>query len=134
MVSFLIAFGFMCLQDAGIASRSVVAILCGIILILTSWCIWTSWKNQESSNADEPKSTTLAFEEDHAKQKEKGFRFKRDDSDTKSQHTSKCRTLSTLSTTLELPFKKFRCDSSKNTVGESIELKGKSSSSSSSNV
>jgi len=134
MVSFLIAFGFLCLQDASIATRAVIAVLFGIILILTFWCIWTSWRrNQEPSNAEEPNRTTLTFEEDHAKQKEKGFRFKRVDSDTKSQ-LSKRATLSSLTTTLELPFKKFRRDSSTEAVEESIELKGKSSSSSSSNV
>ena len=125
MVSFLIAFGFMCLQDSGIATRSVIAILCGMILILTFWSIWTSWRNQEPSHADEPKRTTLTFEEDHVKQKEKGFKFRREESDTtetqrKRPPTRRSRTLSSLRTSLKVPFKKLRRDSSKKEVEESI--------------
>lgn len=152
MVSFLIAFAFLCLQDSDVATRSVFAILCGIIMILTLWCIWTSWRNQESSNADKPKRTTLTFEEDRVKRKEKGFTFERMeslDSDSKSQleeqptKTEKkrpaARRSTTLSTALKLPFQKFgRSDSSKTEVDESTTIdengngsgngKGKSSS------
>ena len=114
MVSFLIAFGFMCLQNSGVATRSVIATLCGTILILTFWCIWTSWKKQESSYADKPKRTILTFEEDHVK-KEKGFKFTREDSDiTKSQPNKlqvlQSRTLSSLKAALKFPFKKLRRD------------------------
>lgn len=134
MVSFLIAFGFMCLQDSGIATRSVIAILCGIILILTFWSIWTSWKNQEPSNADEPKRTTLTFEEDNAKRKKKGFKFRREDSDNTNPQPNRrparrSRTLSTLATSLKVPFKKLRRDSSKKEVEESIDEMEMSSSS-----
>jgi len=121
MVSFLIAFGFLCLQDTGIAPRSVIVILCGIIFILTSWCIWTSWRNQEPSNADEPKRTTLTFEEDHAKRREKGFKFKRDDSDTTTtpQARRRSKTLGSLKTTLKVPLDKLRRNSSKKVDSES---------------
>jgi len=133
MVSFLMAFAFMCLQDSGVATRSVILTLCGIILILIVWCIWTSWKKQESSNADKPKRTTLTFEEDHAKRKQKSFEFTRDDSDTKPQPTKRparrrSMTLSSLTTTLTVPLKKFRRNSSKNTVVEPVDETEKSSS------
>ena len=112
MVSFVIAFGFLCLQDSGVDTRSVIATLCGIILILTFWCIWTSWRKQAPSNADKPERTTLTFEEDHAKRKKKGFKFKREDSDTLSQvdsqptERSKPRSMTlSLTTVLKLPFK-----------------------------
>lgn len=127
MVSFLIAFGFLCLQDTGVDSRSVIGTLGGIILILTIWCIWTSWRYQEPSNAEKPKRTTLTFEEDRVKQKEKGFTFTRKvDSDTKSQPTKRplrrFRTLSSLTTTLKHPFKKLRRDTSKREVDESTNI------------
>jgi len=114
MVSFLIAFGFMCIQDSGVATRSVIYTLCGIILILTIWCIWTSWANQELSNGEEPKRTILTFEEDHAKRKEKGFTFRREDLDTSKLQPERpprrSRTLSTLTSALRVPFRKLRCD------------------------
>ena len=102
IVSFLIAFGFMCLQDSGVATRSVIAILWGTILILTFWCIWTLWSKQEPSCADKPKRRILTFEEDHVR-KEKGFKFTREESDiTKSQlnkrQVLRSRTLSSLKT------------------------------------
>jgi hypothetical protein len=131
MVSFLIAFGFMCLQDTGVDTRSVIVILGGIILILTFWCIWTAWKNQEPSNADEPKPTaTLTFEEDHVK-REKGFKFRREGSDTTKLEpqpkllTRRSRTLSFMATTLKAPFEKLRRGRSKKVVlvEESIEMR-----------
>ena len=79
VVFFLIAFGFMCLQNSGVAARSVIVTVCGIILILAFWCIWTSRRKREPSNADGPKRTTLNFEEELAKRKKKGFIFKRQD-------------------------------------------------------
>ena len=122
MVSFLIAFGFLCLQDSGVDTRSVIAILFGIILILTFWCIWTSWRKQEPSNADKPERTTLTFEEDHATRKKKGFKFKREEeSDNKSEVDSQpaepSRLRSMTLSLMELPFK-FRRDSSKKGVDE----------------
>lgn len=122
MVSFLIAFGFTCLQDSGIASRSVVATLCGIILILTFWSIWTSWRNQEPSDADQPKRTILTFEEERAKRKEKGFnfKFKKDDlDDTKSQPTK--RVLRSLKKAFKAPVKKLSRDKSKKAAEEPID-------------
>ena len=109
ILSFLIAFGFMCLQNSDVVTRSVIATLGGIILILIIWCIWASWRNQEPSNADKPnKRTTLTFEEDHVKSKEKGFTFMRDDLETKSQPTMRPnRTLLFMKTTLNIPFQKF---------------------------
>ena len=126
MVDFLIAFGFMCLQNSGVVTRSIIATLCGIILIPTFWCIWRSWRNnQEPSNAEEPNRTTLTFEEDRVKSKEKGFTFMRDDSDTKSQPTirpkRRSRTLSFMTNTLKVPFQKLRRDSSKKVVEDSEE-------------
>ena len=104
IVSLLIAFGFMCLQDSGVATLSVVGTLWGIMLILTFWCIWTSWTRRydEPREADQPKRTILTFEEDHTKRKEKGFKFKREDSETKPQPTGRPKR--------RLPFKKFRHD------------------------
>jgi hypothetical protein len=138
MVSFLIAFGFTCLQDSGVASRSVIATLCGIILILTFWCIWTSWRNQEVS-AEEPKRTILTFEEDHAMRKEKGFKFTREDSETTEPqptepHPTKrpvfrSKTLSSVTTALKVPFTKLRRDSSMKAVDESMEMESIESSS-----
>jgi hypothetical protein len=132
MVSFLIAFGFMCLQDTGIDTRSVIVILGGIFLILTFWCIWTSWRNPEPSNADEPKRTAiLTFEEDHVK-REKGFKFTREGSDTTKLEpepepelpTRRSRTLSIMATTFfKAPIEKLRRDSSKKVVEESIEMR-----------
>ena len=119
MVSFLIAFGFTCLQDSGVATRSVIATLCGIILILTFWCIWTSWKSQDPSDAEKPKRTILTFEEGHAKQK--GFKFRRADSDTTESQPTKRPSLESLKTTLKAPFKKFRRGNSKKAVEEPIE-------------
>ena len=122
MVSFLIAFGFTCLQDSGVATRSVIATLCGIILILTVWCIWTSWKSQDPSDAEKPKRTILTFEEGHAKQK--GFKFRRadsDDSDTTKSKPTKLPSLESLKTTLKAPFKKFRRGNSKKAAEEPIE-------------
>ena len=128
MVSFLMAFGFMCLQDSDVATRSVIATLLGIILILIFWCIWTSWRKQEPSKSDKPERTTLTFEEEHAKRKTKGFTFKRlgEDSDTtKTQPTKRpkrSRTLSSFKTSLKkVPFNKLRCDSSKKAVEEIID-------------
>jgi len=123
MVSFLMAFGFMCLQDSDVTALSVIGTLLGILLILTFWCIWTSWRNQEPSpKADKPERTTLTFEEDHAKRKKKGFTFKREDSDaTKAQPTKRrkrSRTLSSFTTPLKVPFNKLRCDSWKKAVEE----------------
>ena len=143
MVSFLIAFGFMCLQDSGVSTRSVVGTLCGLILILTFWCILTSWKNWGNErSSDKSDRTTLTFEEDHAKRKEKGFKFKREGSVTESQvdsqPTERPRPRSTtlsLTTALELPFKKLRRDSSKKEVEEEdIDDKISDKSSSKSNV
>ena len=88
MVSFLIAFGFMCLQDSDATTRSVIATLGGIILILIIWCIWALWRNQEPYNADTPnnlKRTTLTFEEDRVKLKRKGFTFRRENSNITPQ-------------------------------------------------
>ena len=119
MVSFLIAFGFTCLQDSNVATRSVIATLCGIIMILTVWCIWTSWKNQDPSDAEETKRTILTFEEDHAKQK--GFKFSRADSDTTKSKPSKRPSLESLKTTLKAPFKKFRRGNSKKAAEEPID-------------
>ena len=131
MVSFLMAFGFMCLQNSDFITCSVIGTLCGIILILTVWCIWTSWRKQESSKADKPKLTTLnlTFEEDHAKLKQKGFEFTREESDTSDtsdtsqqpteRSASRSMTLSSLN-----PLKIFWHDTSKKVVEdeESIEL------------
>ena len=109
MVYFLIAFGLMCLQDSGVASRAVIATLFGIFSILTFWCICTPWRKQVPSYADKPQRTILTFEEDSAKRKEKGFKFTREDSDTtKSQPTK----LPALRTTFKAPFKKLRRDNS----------------------
>ena len=125
MVDFLIAFGFMCLQDSGIATRTIIATVCGIILILTFWCIWTSWRNQESCSADIPGRTTLTFEEDRVKDKEKGFTFTRENSDIKSQPAKRpklrSRTLSTMKTALKVPLQKLRRGSSKKVVEDSEE-------------
>ena len=134
MVCFLLAFGFMCLQGSGIPTRSIIATLCGVILILTAWCVWTSWRDPESSDADGPKrTTTLTFEEEHAKQK--GFKFTRENSEsdtTKPQPPTvterpaarRSMTLSSLAPTLKLPspLKKIRRDTSITAVDESIEL------------
>ena len=110
MVFFLMAFGFMCLQDSGVLTRSVIVTLCGVILILIVWCIWTSWRKQEPINVDKPKRTILTFEEDHAKLKPKGFKFTRDNSDTIPRPARRSTTLSSLKTALKLPLKKFRRD------------------------
>ena len=72
------AFWFMCLWDSGAATRSVVAIVCGAILILTVWCIWTSWEKQPPSDAASP-DELLSFEKDTT-QKTKGFKFERNES------------------------------------------------------
>jgi hypothetical protein len=127
MVSFLIAFGFLCIQGSGVSTRSVIVILCGIILILTFWCIWTSWRNPEPSNSKpnaKPKRTTLTFEEERVKQKEKGFTFTRKNSDTKSQPTGTKLPdrSSTLSSSFTTAMKKLRRDSSKKAVEEEIEM------------
>nr|GAT46161.1 predicted protein [Mycena chlorophos] len=45
MVSFLIAFLFMCLQDADIQTRVVVAIMSGTVLALILWCVVEGWEN-----------------------------------------------------------------------------------------
>ena len=130
MMSFLMAFGFMCLQNSGVPTLSIIGTLCGVILILTVWCIWTSWRKQEPSNADKPKRTTLTFEEDHAKQKSKGFEFTRDDchdSDTKPKTIKRLALRSVTkwsswTTTLKLPLEKFRRGTSKIAVEESIDF------------
>jgi hypothetical protein len=124
MVSFLMAFGFTCLQNSGVATRSVIAALCGIIFILTFWCIWTSWRNQEASDVSEPKRTILTFEEDHAKRKGKGFKFTREDLDTTKSPPTKRPVTTTpspvLDDRLKVPFTKLRRHSSKKADEESI--------------
>ena len=109
MVDFSIAFGFMCLQDSGVATRSIIATVCGIILILTFWCIWTSWRNQKSSSkVDKPKQMTLTFEEDCVKYKEKGFTFTREkNSDINSQPTKLPKLRSRNTSTMKTDFKKI---------------------------
>ena len=127
MVSFLMAFGFMSLQNSDFITCSVIGALCGVILILTVWCIWTSWRKQESSEADKPKRTslTLTFEEDHAKIKQKGFEFMRsvsEDLDTSKQQPTERSASRSMSFTN--PLKKLRRDTSKKSVEdeESIEI------------
>jgi hypothetical protein len=130
MVYFLIAFWFMCLQNSSIATRSIIVTVCGVLLILTVWCIRTSWEEQPPPNADEPKRTTFSFEEDHAKQKSKGFRFKRDTVEPKPAKRP-ARRRSTLLSDLKTTWKrKIRRDTSKTTVDASINEKEKSFSSS----
>ena len=77
MVFFLVAFLLTCLQDSGPATRSVIVTVSGLILILTIWCIWTSWEQQAPSNAEHVEDS-LSFEKEHAKKRLKGFKFERD--------------------------------------------------------
>ena len=127
MVCFLIAFWFMCLQDSSTATRSIIVIVCGVLLILTVWCIWTSWEEQPPSNADEPKRTTFSFEEDHAKLKPKDFQFKRDTNEPKPTRRP-ARRGSTLLSDLKTTWKRnIRRDTSKTTVNVSMNEKEKSS-------
>ena len=108
MISFLIAFWFMCLQDSGAPTRSVVAGVCGVILILTAWCIWTSWEEHPASDA-KPPDVHLSFEKDYARQKPKRFKFERIE-ETSPQHSPQdpARQSTTLSwsTSLKAPFKR----------------------------
>lgn len=77
MVSFLMAFWFMCLQGSGAVTRSVIATVSSIILILITWCIWTSWEKEPPSDAEDPEEN-LSFEVDADKKKWKGFTFMKD--------------------------------------------------------
>jgi len=131
MVSFLIAFWFMCLQDSNAATRSVVVTVCGVLLILIVWCICTSWEEQEPGNEENLKQTTLSFEEAHAKPGPKGFKFEREAEPQAKAIKRPIRrrsTLSALRATLKAPLNKIRRGTSKTVVEVSMDEKGKSSS------
>ena len=75
MVSFLVAFLLMCLQDSSIVTHSVIGSLCAVIAVLVAWCIWTSWEKQPASDAETP-DELLSFEEDNAsEERSKSFAF-----------------------------------------------------------
>ncbi|KAF8799769.1 hypothetical protein BYT27DRAFT_7201001 [Phlegmacium glaucopus] len=76
MVSFLMAFWFMCLVGSGVATRSVVGTVWIMLLGLITWCIWTAWEKKLPSDADTP-DENLSFEEDPDRQKGKRFTFER---------------------------------------------------------
>jgi Ca2+/Na+ antiporter len=46
IVSFLIAFFFMCFQDSSTATRILVGLLCAAVAILVGWCVWTIWERR----------------------------------------------------------------------------------------
>ena len=114
--SFLTAF--MCLQDSGSATRSVVVTVCFIIMILIVWCIWMSWEKAPESDAIEDDAT---FKVDHAKQKSRGLTF---DTAIPQKPAEYQRRSTILSWSPPFPLN-IRGDTSKTEVEESENGKGK---------
>lgn len=63
MVSFLVAFLFLCFQDSNIITISLIGSLSGVITVLVVWCVWTNWEKDPPSDA-RPSEKSLSFEED----------------------------------------------------------------------
>ena len=75
MVSFLVAFLFLCFEDSNIVTLSLIGSLSGVITVLVAWCIWTSWEKHPVSDA-EPSEKLLSFEEDDdSEERQKRFSF-----------------------------------------------------------
>lgn len=75
MVSFLVAFLFLCFQDSSTAIRAVIGSLGVAITVLIVWCIWTSWEKPPDSDAESPEDL-LSFERDNeSEDRPKGFTF-----------------------------------------------------------
>lgn len=75
MVSFLAAFLLVCFQDSSTVVWSLIGSLCGVIAVLTAWCIWTSWEAHPACDA-KPTEESLSFEENNnSEERPKNFTF-----------------------------------------------------------
>ena len=117
MVFFLVAFLLTCLQDSGPATRSVIVTVSSLILILTIWCIWTSWEQQAPCNAEHVEDS-LSFEKEHAKKRLKGFKFERD---TPPSPPLPSRSMTLLSKLPKLPFNRLRRSETGNSFKTAVE-------------
>ncbi|KAF8960341.1 hypothetical protein BDZ97DRAFT_1320403 [Flammula alnicola] len=58
MVSFLVAFCFMCFQGSDVSTRVLVTSLCAIVSIPVAWCAWNKYfvvKGEVDKSSFEPK-------------------------------------------------------------------------------
>ncbi|KAF8814748.1 hypothetical protein BYT27DRAFT_7205702 [Phlegmacium glaucopus] len=75
MVSFLVSFLLLCLQNSGIVVRCIIGSLSGVIAVLTAWCIWTSWEEHPPSDAETPEDSLPFENDDDYEERPKKFTF-----------------------------------------------------------